>query len=115
MQCTREAKEQRSAAVLRNVRQFISGMKNFLVQRGEAAFDSALLSVRSKLKSNEFLNVDVVLEMVLHQLVTLPLRFYKHSFTILPTTRLMLNSIPNDVILDYKEYQVKVGAKQHPE
>ena len=74
LQCTREAKEQRAAAVLRNVRQFISGIKNFLVQHGEPAFDSALLEIRSKLKSNEFLNVDVVLELVLHQLVTLPLR-----------------------------------------
>jgi len=74
LQCTREAKEQRAAAVLRNVRQFISGIKNFLVQHGEPAFDSALLDIRSKLKSNEFLNVDVVLELVLHQLVTLPLR-----------------------------------------
>ena len=34
LQCTREAKEQRAAAVLRNVRQFISGIKNFLVQHG---------------------------------------------------------------------------------
>ena len=74
LQCTREAKEQRAVPVLRNVRQFISGIKNFLVQHGEASFDSALLEIRSKLKSNEFLNVDVVLEMVLHQLVTLPLR-----------------------------------------
>lgn len=76
LQCTREAKEQRAAAVLRNVRQFISGIKNFLVQHGEPAFDSALLDIRSKLKSNEFLNVDVVLELVLHQLVTLPLRYF---------------------------------------
>lgn len=60
--------------MLRNVRQFISGIKNFLVQHGEPAFDTALLDIRSKLKSNEFLNVDVVLELVLHQLVTLPLR-----------------------------------------
>lgn len=77
LQCTREAKEQRASAVLRNVRQFISGIKNFLVQHGETAFDSALLDIRSKLRSNEFLNVDVVLEVVLHQLVTLPLRCYR--------------------------------------
>ena len=82
LQCTREAKEQRASAVLRNVRQFISGIKNFLVQHGEAAFDSALLDIRSKLKSNEFLNVDVVLEVVLHQLVTLPLRFSNSIFAL---------------------------------
>jgi hypothetical protein len=80
LQCTREAKEQRAAAVLRNVRQFISGMKNFLIQHGEPAFDSALLDIRSKLKCNEFLNVDVVLELVMHQLVTLPLRYSFNSF-----------------------------------
>jgi len=74
VECTREAKEQRAAAVLRNVRQFISGMKNFLLHHGEQRFDSTLSDIRSKLKSNQFLNVDVILEVVLHQLVTLPLR-----------------------------------------
>ena len=78
VQCTREAKEQRSGAVLRNVRQFISGMKNFLVQHGEQRFDSTLLDIRSRLRSNEFLNVDVILEVALHQLVTLPLRSYSN-------------------------------------
>lgn len=91
LQCTREAKEQRAAAVLRNVRQFISGIKNFLVQHGEPAFDSALLDIRSKLKSNEFLNVDVVLELVLHQLVTLPLR--SHLYKLLGQEALAAGSV----------------------
>jgi len=45
------------------------------MQRGEPAFDRALLDIRATLRSNEFLNVDVVLEMVLHQLITLPLKY----------------------------------------
>ncbi|XP_057367843.1 protein sprint-like [Daphnia carinata] len=91
LQCTREAKEQRAAAVLRNVRQFISGIKNFLVQHGEPAFDNALLDIRAKLKSNEFLNVDVVLELVLHQLVTLPLR--SHLYKLLGQEALAAGSV----------------------
>lgn len=60
--------------VMRNMRQFMSGMKNYLVKHGEGDFQREVLRARSMLKSDEFLNLDAILESVMHQLVILPLR-----------------------------------------
>lgn len=59
---------------MRNMRQFMSGMKNYLVKHGEGDFQREVLRARSQLKSDEFLNLDSILESVMHQLVVLPLR-----------------------------------------
>ena len=83
-----------------------TGIKNFLVQHGEPAFDSALLDIRSKLKSNEFLNVDVVLELVLHQLVTLPLR--SHLYKLLGQEAMAAGSVQQLVA------GIRVAREIHP-
>lgn len=49
-------------------------MKNYLVKHGEGDFQREVLRARSMLKSDEFLNLDTILEGVMHQLVVLPLR-----------------------------------------
>lgn len=59
---------------MRNMRQFMSGMKNYLVKHGEGDFQSEVLRARSRLKADEFLNLDQILEVVMHQLVVLPLK-----------------------------------------
>lgn len=59
---------------MRNMRQFMSGMKNYLFKHGEGNFQQEVLRARSLLKSDEFLNLDTILEGVMHQLVVLPLR-----------------------------------------
>lgn len=59
---------------MRNMRQFMSGMKNYLVKHGEGDFQHEVLRARSMLKPDEFLNLDTILESVMHQLVVLPLR-----------------------------------------
>lgn len=59
---------------MRNMRQFMSGMKNYLVKHGEGDFQLEVLRARSMLKPDEFLNLDTILESVMHQLVVLPLR-----------------------------------------
>lgn len=56
------------------MRQFMSGMKNYLVKHGEGDFQREVLRARSMLKPDEFLNLDTILENVMHQLVVLPLR-----------------------------------------
>lgn len=60
--------------IMRNMRQFMSGMKNYLVKHGEGKFHAELESARARLKADEFLNLDAMLETVMHQLVVLPLR-----------------------------------------
>ncbi|GBP31775.1 Protein sprint [Eumeta japonica] len=60
--------------MMRNMRQFMSGMKNYLVKHGEREFEKEIEKERLKLKPNEFLNLDAILEGVMHRLVVRPLR-----------------------------------------
>ncbi|XP_055544284.1 uncharacterized protein LOC129729604 isoform X4 [Wyeomyia smithii] len=71
--CTKESKAA-PQVVMRNMRQFMSGMKNYLVKHGEGEFGNEVQKARSQLKSDEFLNLDSILEEVMHRLVILPLR-----------------------------------------
>jgi len=61
---------------MRNMRQFMSGMKNYLVKHGEKNFSEEVENARGTLKMHEFLNLDSILEGVMHQLIILPLREY---------------------------------------
>lgn len=72
--CTLESKESNPQVVMRNMRQFMSGIKNYLVKHGEKGFNKVVEHERNKLKSTEFLNLDSILENVLHRLVVTPLK-----------------------------------------
>ncbi|KAI9582269.1 hypothetical protein GQX74_015392 [Glossina fuscipes] len=72
--CTKDSREAAPQVVMRNMRQFMNGMKNYLVKHGEGKFHQEVEAARSRLKSDEFLNLDAILETVMHQLVVLPLR-----------------------------------------
>lgn len=74
IQCTKEGKEASPHIVMRNMRQFMSGMKNYLVKHGEREFEKEVEKERLKLKANEFLNLDAILEGVMMGLVVTPLR-----------------------------------------
>lgn len=69
-----EGKEESPHIVMRNIRQFMSGMKNYLVKNGEREFEKEIEKERLKLKANEFLNLDAILEGVMMKLVVRPLR-----------------------------------------
>lgn len=72
--CTRDSRERMPQKVMRNIRQFMNGMKNYLVKHGEKDFASEVDKARAALKPDEFLNLDQILEGVMHQLVILPLK-----------------------------------------
>jgi len=74
IQCTCDSKETNPQVVMRNMRQFMSGMKNYLVKHGEKGFDKEVERERNKLKCTEFLNLDAILEGVMHRLVVTPLK-----------------------------------------
>ncbi|XP_043508470.1 protein sprint [Frieseomelitta varia] len=74
IQCTKEGKEASPHVVMRNIRQFMSGMKNYLLKHGEREFEKEVEKERIKLKPNEFLNLDAILEGVMMTLVLKPLR-----------------------------------------
>jgi len=86
--CTKESNETAPQVVMRNMRQFMSGMKNYLVKHGEGDFQREVQRACARLKPDEFLNLDTILEGVMHRLVVLPLKqhlydlfidFYTHS------------------------------------
>lgn len=77
--CTKESREIAPQVVMRNMRQFMSGMKNYLVKHGEGDFQREVQKARSRLKSDEFLNLDTILEGVMHRLVVLPLREHLYA------------------------------------
>ncbi|XP_025153828.1 protein sprint isoform X2 [Harpegnathos saltator] len=81
IQCTKEGKEASPHVVTRNMRQFMSGMKNYLVN-GEPEFEREVEKVRLKLRPNEFLNIDAILEEVMMGLVVTPLREHVYKLFI---------------------------------
>lgn len=56
--CTKESKEKDPHVVMRNIRQFMSGMKNYLVKHGEKEFYKEIERERSKVRAN-FNHVDM--------------------------------------------------------
>ncbi|XP_049526201.1 protein sprint isoform X15 [Dermacentor silvarum] len=79
IQCTRESSETSPAVVMRNIRQFMSGMKNYLLKHGEGQFEQLVQEEQSKLKPDEFMNIDAIIEVSLHRLVIKPLRRYLYQ------------------------------------
>ncbi|XP_060804255.1 protein sprint isoform X2 [Amyelois transitella] len=77
--CTLDSKETCPQVTMRNMRQFMSGMKNYLVKHGEREFEKEVEKERLKLKPTEFLNLDAILEGVMHRLVVRPLRTRLYS------------------------------------
>lgn len=54
--CTKESKETRPQVVMRNMRQFMTGMKNYLVTHGEREFERHVEKERNKV-SNYFASI----------------------------------------------------------
>ncbi|KAM7289371.1 protein sprint [Ixodes scapularis] len=79
IQCTRESNETSPTVVMRNIRQFMSGMKNYLLKHGEGQFEQLVQEEQLKLKSDEFMNIDAIIEVSLHRLVIKPLRRYLYQ------------------------------------
>ncbi|XP_047028259.1 protein sprint isoform X8 [Helicoverpa zea] len=77
--CTLDSKDTSPQVMMRNMRQFMSGMKNYLVKHGEREFEKEVEKERLKLKPTEFLNLDAILEGVMHRLVVRPLRARLYS------------------------------------
>jgi len=80
--CTRESREKVPQKVMSNMRQFMNGMKNYLVKHGEKDFAAVVEKARTALKPETFLNLDRVLEAVMHQLIVLPLRDHLYDLLV---------------------------------
>ncbi|KAL8619629.1 hypothetical protein ACOMHN_019684 [Nucella lapillus] len=76
IQCTVESQERTPHHVMRNVRQFMTGIKNYLVKHGEGQLEDLIETERNKLGSNEILNIDALIETTLHMCVLRPLKHH---------------------------------------
>ncbi|KAG8198131.1 hypothetical protein JTE90_006884 [Oedothorax gibbosus] len=87
IQCTKESNETKPGVVMSNIRQFMNGIKNYLLKHGEGRFENLLQEERSKLKPDEFLDIDAVIEDSLHKLVIKPLKAYIYQLFVNEYTR----------------------------
>ncbi|XP_047736932.1 protein sprint isoform X1 [Hyalella azteca] len=112
IKCTLETSEKDPEVVVRNVRQFMSGMKNYLVTSGEKQFEDIVKKERSNLKATEFLNMDAILEDVLVRLV---LRRLWHHITTLYVNAYSANDsiqrLANNMTLARALQPVKLGIR----
>ncbi|KAK6029653.1 Ras association domain protein [Ostertagia ostertagi] len=69
IECTVQSEEADPSVVVRNVRQFINGIKNYLVKHGEGDLHGLIDQESSHLNANQILNIDAILEAVLHKLL----------------------------------------------
>ncbi|XP_070181044.1 protein sprint-like isoform X2 [Littorina saxatilis] len=76
IQCTVESQEKTPHHVMRNVRQFMTGIKNYLVKHGEGQLEDLIERERNKLGRNEILNIDALIETTLHMCVLRPLKHH---------------------------------------
>ncbi|KAH9519626.1 hypothetical protein Btru_003185 [Bulinus truncatus] len=76
IQCTLESNETNPQYVMRNVRQFMTGIKNYLVKHGEGELEDLIERERNKLCPTEILNIDAIIEQALHVCVLKPLKFH---------------------------------------
>ena len=74
IECTIEAEECDPNVVIRNVRQFLNGIKNYLVKHGEGDLHAMIEAESNNLNANEFLNIDAILEAVLHKILLVPVK-----------------------------------------
>ena len=112
--CTKESRELVPQNVMRNIRQFMNGMKNYLVKHGEGDFSQEVQKARGLLKADEFLNLDQILEGVMHQLIIIPLR--EHLYTLLVDfygktgdIQLLINNVKFAACKDPSAFGIKVS------
>ncbi|GMT11419.1 hypothetical protein PFISCL1PPCAC_2716 [Pristionchus fissidentatus] len=73
IECVRESNEKDSRLLAKNVRQFMNGMKNYLMKAGEGDLHAVIARESARLDRNSILNMDTILEDSLNRLVLKPL------------------------------------------
>nr|XP_027203919.1 protein sprint-like isoform X1 [Dermatophagoides pteronyssinus] len=82
IECTKETTDPNPSVILGYVRQFMNGMKNYLIKHGEGDFINVVQNERSRLKPNQFLNIDSILEVSLQKLIIKPLKNFLYELFI---------------------------------
>ncbi|XP_061172752.1 uncharacterized protein LOC133182059 [Saccostrea echinata] len=87
IQCTLESQETNPHHVTRNVRQFMTGIRNYLVKHGEGELEDLIEHERARLRQNEILNIDNIIERSLHICVLHPLKLHIYDLFVTEYTR----------------------------
>ncbi|XP_076030151.1 src homology 2 domain-containing protein sprint isoform X2 [Oratosquilla oratoria] len=110
--CTKESPERDPHRVVQNIRQFMSGMKNYLVTSGEKEFEATVKKERSNLKSTEFLNLDAILEDVLVRLALCPLwEHINNLFVEAYTANKSIQSLATNMKYARSQHYTRLGIK----
>ncbi|XP_056021245.1 uncharacterized protein LOC130054716 isoform X3 [Ostrea edulis] len=87
IQCTLDSQETNPHHVTRNVRQFMTGIRNYLVKHGEGELEDLIERERGRLKKDEILNIDNIIERSLHICVLHPLKLHIYNLFVTEYTR----------------------------
>lgn len=110
---TKQSRETSPQVVMRNMRQFMSGMINYLVMHGEGDFQCEVQRERSILKHGK-LNLETILERVMHTLVVLPLREHLYGLLVSHYARtgdlqLLMENVPYACDSSLEEFGFRVS------
>ncbi|XP_070579039.1 protein sprint-like [Ptychodera flava] len=78
IQCTKESPEINPSVVMRNVRQFMDGMKHYLLQE-DLIFQAILTKEIAKMPSEEPISEDAIIEGALHKCIIKPLKSHMYK------------------------------------
>ncbi|XP_052273588.1 uncharacterized protein LOC127873694 isoform X4 [Dreissena polymorpha] len=87
IQCTLESHDTNPHNITRNVRQFMTGIKNYLVKHGEGELEDLIERERNQLGKDEILNIDAIIEGALHVCVIQPLKQHIYNLFVNEYTR----------------------------
>jgi len=73
VKCTVECAVRDSIMVMSNMRQFMTGLKNYLLRTGEGQLHQVIEQERTNLQPHQFLNIDTAIEQAMHLVVIEPL------------------------------------------
>ncbi|CAG2232863.1 RIN2_3 [Mytilus edulis] len=112
IQCTLESQETNPHFVTRNVRQFMTGIKNYLVKHGEGELDDIIQKERTNLNPNEILNIDGIIEKALHVCVLQPLKHHIYRLFVEEYTRNgSLPSLSRNIKYARSKTPVEIGLR----
>ncbi|KAJ8308651.1 hypothetical protein KUTeg_013525 [Tegillarca granosa] len=110
IQCTIDSQETNPHIV----RQFMTGIKNYLVKHGEGQLEDTIEKERKRLSSNEILNIDATIERALHVCVLQPLKHHIYTLFVNEYTRNgSLKALSNNIKYARTKSAEDIGLRKH--
>jgi len=109
--CTKDSPTDDPTLIMRNMRQVMNGLKNYLIITGEGELFQLLKLERAKLSPDQFLDLDTILEEVMQNLIVRPLRKHLELIFIQDFTRsgcfqLLSRNITSALPLSCREFNI---------